>query len=230
MQLPAEVPVMILPKVILFPQAMLPLYIFEPRYRQMLLDTLDSHRMFSVAMQKPGRVRETPSGVAGLGLIRASVGNKDGTSNLILQGLTRVELREVIQYKPYRVQKIRPLPSVGTDSVAVDALAAKVRDLVTERLDLGLKLPVQVVKKLAELNNISDFDPLAAFSLEHIPKYLASLDDPDQVADVVSCMLLSVAEERQVILEAVDVKTRLRYLIRFLLAEIKRHKENTKNE
>jgi len=59
---------MTLPNVILFPQAMLPLYIFEPRYRQMLSDALASHRMLSVAMQKPGRVRESPSNVAGLGL------------------------------------------------------------------------------------------------------------------------------------------------------------------
>ena len=87
-KVPAEVPVMILPETTLFPRMTLPLRIFEPRYRQMLADTLASHRMFAVAMQKPGRVREIPSQVAGLGLIRASVANKNGTSNLILQGIT----------------------------------------------------------------------------------------------------------------------------------------------
>ena len=61
---------MTLPSATLFPQALLPLYIFEPRYRQMLADTLKHNRMFSVAMQKPGRTRETPCPVAGLGLIR----------------------------------------------------------------------------------------------------------------------------------------------------------------
>ena len=83
---------MTLPNATLFPQALLPLYIFEPRYRQMLADALHSTRMFSVAMQKPGSTRETPSPVAGLGLIRVSVGHRDGTSHLILQGLARVEL------------------------------------------------------------------------------------------------------------------------------------------
>ena len=85
MKLPLEVPVMTLPNATLFPQALLPLYIFEPRYRQMLLDSLNTNRMFSVAMQKPGRKRETPSLVAGLGLIRVSVGHQDGSSHLILQ-------------------------------------------------------------------------------------------------------------------------------------------------
>src|SRR5213083_3578592 len=113
MDLPREVPVMTLPSAILFPQALLPLYIFEPRYQRMLSDALGSHRMFSVAMQKPGRSRETPCAVAGLGLIRASVARKDGTSNLVLQGIARVELAEVVQTRPYRIHTIRALRSTG---------------------------------------------------------------------------------------------------------------------
>ncbi len=66
MKLPREVPVMTLPNATLFPQALLPLYIFEPRYRQMLADALNTHRMFSVAMQRPGSLREAPAPVAGL--------------------------------------------------------------------------------------------------------------------------------------------------------------------
>ena len=128
---------MTLPNATLFPQALLPLYIFEPRYRQMLADALHSHRMFSVAMQKPGRTRETPSPVAGLGLIRVSVGHRDGTSHLVLQGLARVELETAVRYKPYRIQRIRPLEIPSCDTVAVDALVAKVRELLAERIDLG---------------------------------------------------------------------------------------------
>jgi len=227
MQLPREVAVMTLPNVILFPQAMLPLYIFEARYRKMLADALNSHRMFSVAMQKPGRVREAPSIVAGLGLIRASVTNKNGTSNLILQGVARVELIEAVRMKPYRVYTIKPLQPKPNDSVTIDALTAKVRDLVKERLDQGLQLPVQVVKKLAQLNNAMDFDPATAYSLEHILQYLSNLDDPDQIADIVSCTLLTVAGERQKILETVDLEERLKSLIHFLMGEIDRHGENT---
>ena len=132
---------MTLPNATLFPQALLPLYIFEPRYRQMLADALHSNRMFSVAMQKPGSTRETPSPVAGLGLIRVSVGHRDGTSHLILQGLARVELEEAVRYKPYRIQRIRPLQTPPCDNVTVDALVAKVRELLVERIDLGLTFP-----------------------------------------------------------------------------------------
>src|SRR4051812_31236393 len=98
MVLPPEVPVMTLPNAILFPQALLPLYIFEPRYQRMLSDALHSHRMFAVAMRRPDSKRETPMAVAGLGIIRASVRNKDGTSHLILQGITRVALSGPVKY------------------------------------------------------------------------------------------------------------------------------------
>src|SRR3981189_2307967 len=107
MKIPSEVPVMTLPNATLFPQALLPLYIFEPRYRQMLADALHSNRMFTVAMNKPGTTPEIPSPIAGLGLIRVSVGHRDGTSHLILQGLTRVALEGAVRYKPYRVHRIR---------------------------------------------------------------------------------------------------------------------------
>jgi ATP-dependent Lon protease len=214
MKLPREVPVMTLPNATLFPQALLPLYIFEPRYRQMLADALHSHRMFSVAMQKPGSTRETPAAVAGLGLIRVSVAHRDGTSHLILQGLARVQLEEAVRYRPYRVQRVSPLRAPPCDNVTVDALLGRMRELVQERIGLGLPLP----PPLMAADNVEKNPTLPA---KEILGYLDSLTDPEQAADLVSCALLSEAKERQAILETVNVEARLRRLIHFLLAEIR---------
>ncbi len=208
---------MTLPNATLFPQALLPLYIFEPRYRQMLADALHSHRMFSVAMLKPGSKREVPSGVAGLGLIRVSVGHRDGTSHLILQGVTRVQLEETVRYKPYRVQRIRPLQPEPCDTIRSDALVAKVRELLEERIHLGLPFPFPIM--LPEKKESSSNPP--AFSPKEILGYLDSLKDPEQVADLVSCAVLPGAGQRQAILETVEVEARLSRLIQFLLHEIK---------
>lgn len=212
---------MTLPNATLFPQALLPLYIFEPRYRQMLADALHSHRMFSVAMQRPGTTRETPAPVAGLGLIRVSVGHRDGTSHLILQGLARVELAEAVRYKPYRVQRIRPLQVPPCDNVKVDALVAKVRELLEERIKLGLPFPFPVMSP--DQSESSSAPP--TFSAKEILNYLDSLSDPEQTADLVSCAVLSGAAERQAILETVNVEQRLQRLILFLLAEIKKKRQ-----
>ena len=214
---------MTLPNATLFPQALLPLYIFEPRYRQMLADALQSHRMFSVAMQKPDRTRETPSLVAGLGLIRVSVGHRDGTSHLVLQGLARVELEATVRYKPYRIQRIRPLESPACDTVAVDALVAKVRELLAERIDLGLSFPFPVMSPGKAKGGAVP----PSFSAKEVTRYLDSISDPEQVVDLVSCAVLQDGVDRQTILETVDVEARLRRLVHFLLAEIQAKRKDT---
>ena len=207
---------MTLPDATLFPQAFLPLYIFEPRYRQMLADALHSDRMFSVAMQKPGSKREIPSLVAGLGLIRVSVGHRDGTSHLILQGLARVELEEAVRDKPYRIQRIRPLKTPPCDNVTVDALVAKLRELLIDRINLGLTFPFPVMAPAKSESNPAP----PSFSPKEIMHYLDSVTDPEQAVDMVSCAVLPGGVERQAILEIVDVEARVRRLIHFLLAEI----------
>src|ERR1043166_219946 len=227
MELPNEVPVMTLPSATLFPQALLPLYIFEPRYRQMVADSLKTERMFSVAMQKPGRTRESPCQVAGLGLIRVSVDHQDGSSHLILQGLTRVELRRTVQYKPYRVQCIRPLQAAPNDSVMVDALLAKVHELVQQRLEQGaFPFPFPVLKKSAGAKDKPELASTPSLTAKEILNYLENLPNADQVADLVSCALLPEPGQRQAILETVELEARLKRLIHFLIDEVKHPRKN----
>src|SRR6266481_7024202 len=108
--LPEEIPVMPLPGALLFPHALLPLYIFEPRYREMLEHALNHHRMFSVALIKPQHAQwRSPQDffhIAGVGLIRACVGRGDGTSNLILQGLERVRFTSFEQEAPFPIARV----------------------------------------------------------------------------------------------------------------------------
>lgn len=210
--MPREIPVMTLPNATLFPQALLPIYIFEPRYRKMLADVLSGERMFAIAMLKPGATRETPLPIAGLGLVRVSVRHPDGTSHLILQGLARVELEETVRYKPYRMQRIRPLETPPCDSDAADALLAKVRELLKERIKLGLPLPPFAASK-------------SQSTATEMLKYLDTIESPGRAADLVSCAVLPDAAERQTILETIDVETRLRRLIHFLTSEIRQKRK-----
>src|SRR6185295_5672405 len=230
MQLPPEVPVMVLPNITLFPQAMLPLFIVEPRYRRMLADVLQGNRMFSVAMQRPGQKREIPLPVAGLGLVRAAVTHVDGTSHLVLQGLSRIELTEAVRYRPYRVNRIRALYSPPTQSVEVGTLTKKVRELVREHMKHGPAPPTALLHQLAKASNVDESSLADLPSVEEFVSYLGKLDDPNQLADLVSCALLPSAMQRQAILSTVDLEERLRQLIHFLLAEIQRQKKNPSHE
>src|SRR3954466_13937258 len=154
--LPDQVPVMPLPGGLLFPRALLPLYIFEPRYRAMLEYALKNHRMFSVALIKPQRDDwNSPDDffeVAGVGLIRACVGRGDGTSNLILQGLERVRLTSLEQETPFPIATIERLESDIDSSVQTEALATKVLELYAKFKTPGRQLPEKVRRYLSDLS------------------------------------------------------------------------------
>ena len=198
-ELPSEVPVMVLPGTQLFPNALLPLYIFEPRYRAMLAHALAGPRMFCVAMIKPGVSEARNDGdfcsVVGVGLVRACVGKDDGTSNLILQGLARVRLTGYAQTRPFRIARVEEVRSVGSTSVESEALAAKVVELCQRFKESGAELPNQ------------------------LDAFLSHLTDPGLLADLVAHTFVGDPLARQQLLEEADVAARLRLLISCLTSD-----------
>jgi hypothetical protein len=128
-----------------------------------------------------------------------------------------VELEEAVRYRPYRIQRVRPLQTPPCDNVTVDALLEKMRELLEERIELGLPFPFPVMAPDKSEKSASP----PAVPPKEILNYLDSIADPEQAADLVSCAVLPGAADRQAILETVNVEARLRRLIHFLLAEIR---------
>jgi Lon protease-like protein len=198
--LPEQVPVMPLPGALLFPHALLPLYIFEPRYRQMLKHALAHHRMFCVALIKPDCAKwQSPADffhTAGVGLIRACVERGDGTSNLILQGLERVRFRDFQQEAPFPIATIDLLESDSVSSIETEALAAKVLELYSNLKGDGQRpLPPKV------------------------DRYLSDLSDPEMLADLVASTFVNDPLRRQHVLEELSINQRLRLVIQYLRDE-----------
>lgn len=212
---------MILPEVALFPQALLPLRIFEPRYVRMLVDVLEGNRLFVIAMQRPNYAREVPSTIAGLGMVRVSVDNPDGTSHLIIQGVQRVELTGTVRYKPYRIHTIEPVLSSQTDPAQITHLLTEVRNLVTERIALGA-----TVKPAKPSGKTKKSKSGGLPSIKEIMACLDQLKNPEELVDLVSCALLPGGSAQQTILETPDLEPRIHHLIGFLNAEIRMQKEN----
>jgi Lon protease-like protein len=200
MELPPQVPVMPLPGAVLFPHALLPLYIFEPRYREMLEHALNHQRMFCVTLVKPScpdwHAPEDFFQLATVGLIRACVGRGDGTSNLILQGLQRVRLIEFEQETPFPVAKIDVVESRDATTVKTEALAEKVLELYRKLKRDGRKLPARV------------------------DRYLSQLNDVEMLADLVASTFVSDPLRRQRVLEESSINQRLRLVITYLRDEI----------
>ena len=200
--LPDEVPVMTLPNVAFFPQALMPLHIFEPRYRQMLHDVLGSNRLFAVAglngaqSGEPGQF-EPPHRIASVGIVRACQKNSDGTSHLLLQGLCRVEITRIVRDEPYRQIQIRALAS---EAGATDGENQSLRKELSRLLALKMKLE-------------------AAGSAE-MAAFLKTVEDPEAFVDIAAFSLCEDARLKQKLLETLDVHNRLELFSRQLRGEI----------
>jgi Lon protease-like protein len=198
--LPSELPVMPLPGAVLFPHALLPLYIFEPRYRKMLEHALQQHRMFCVTLIKPScpdwHAPEDFFHFATAGLIRACVERGDGTSNLILQGLQRVRFTGFEQQKPFPIARIDAIESRDPITVETEALGTKVLELYGSLKHDRRQLPAK------------------------LDRYLSELRDLEMLADLVGSTFVNDPLRRQRLLEERSVNQRLRFLISYLRDEI----------
>jgi Lon protease-like protein len=190
MELPDEVGIMTLPNAILFPQALLPLYVFEPRYRKMLKECLENQRMFAVALPHTSTsTKLVPNRIAGVGLIRACVDKPDGSSNLILQGVSRVRFTDFVQEKPFYIGRIEVLDTVESDALEVEALSVKVLELIGNMHDSG------------------------QIHAEGILKFLREIQDYDALADIVTYSFIEDLPTKQEILETLNLRDRLKKVI-----------------
>ena len=198
--LPEQLPVMPLPGAVLFPHALLPLYIFEPRYRKMLEHALQQHRVFCVTLIKPScqdwHAPEDFFHLATAGLIRACVERSDGTSNLILQGLQRVRFTSFEQEEPFPIASIDTIESRDPTSVETEALGAKVIELYGSLKHDHRQLPAK------------------------LDRYLSELRDLEMLADLMASTFVDDPLRRQRLLEERSLNQRLRFLIRYLRDEI----------
>lgn len=192
LEVPENLPVMVLGGATLFPNALLPLFIFEPRYRAMLESALSTDRMLAIAQPlRENEERVCP--VAGVGLIRACVKKEDGTSNLILQGVARVKFTGWPQLVPFRVAGVRRIGTVDPES-AEDRRERLVHlRVVLERG--GLTLP------------------------QEMGEHLARIDDPDALTDLAASALLKDPAKRQAILAEESNVRRQALLLRLLREE-----------
>lgn len=190
MELPEQVGIMTLPNAILFPQALLPLYIYEPRYRTMLKESLENQRMFAVALpHTSSNPNMVPNRIAGVGLIRACVDKPDGTSNLILQGVSRVRFTDFVQEKPFFIGRIEVLDTEEADALEVEALSVKVLEMIGTMHDAG------------------------QIQAEGILKFLKEIQDYDALADIVTYSFIESLPSKQEILETLNLRDRLKKVI-----------------
>ena len=197
MDLPEQVGVMVLPQTVFFPHHLLPLHIFEPRYRVMVQAALEGSRMFAVAMER-SKTDPLPqsSRMGSLGLIRSCVLQPDGTSNLVLQGIARVRLDHLVQTHPYLIATPEPVEDSEEKSDAATVIQEALHSKILEKVE--------------------KIDDPALPSLQEVKNFLQHLQDHHAFVDLLSGCFIRDPLQRQKLLEEVSLTERLRLLLHLL--------------
>lgn len=194
-----DVAVFPLPQVVLFPGVLMPLHIFEPRYRAMTRAVLSSpSRLLAVAqipdhhgMDRYGQPEIAP--VCGVGEIIRHEKLPDGRYNMIVQGRARARIEELPLDRAYRRARLTVLETnnSGADPAEVRALAATANCFAAR---------------------VRECHPGFTFSLPHKLEC-------GKVADICAHYLVLDGEERQRLLETLDDAERVRRCLEALMRQ-----------
>lgn len=195
-EIPERCGVMILPDCSLFPHGGLPLHVFEPRYRRMLEDALESSCLFAVTRllgDEDDGPERCAAAVGTVGLIRASREHEDGTSHLLLHGVMRVRLVEWHDDRDYPCATIVPIPGVFEPEHQAVAAMKTMRGAVEDAVG---GLPPEVQQGIFAL--------------------LDRADDPGLMADIICQQFVHDADLRQRLLEMESVADRIPVICDYL--------------
>ncbi len=183
-----ELPLFPLPDVVLFPQEMLPLHIFESRYRIMLQTVLESDSRFGVVNWDPANQKIADVGCCAE-IIKHQT-SQDGRSNIITLGQQRFRILEITREVPY-----------------LTGMVSWIEDAAVEDQEQLTKLSETVLTALHDVvsltGKLTGSDAVLPDDLPDLPRELsfwigAHLGGP-------------VAEEQQYLLELSDTEERLNY-------------------
>jgi Lon protease-like protein len=190
----AELSIFPLPNVTLFPGALLPLHVFEPRYRELLRDTLSRRSVMAIARLKPGfeqdyEGRPPVFEVCGVGAVESCSEREDGRFDIALRGVARARiLEELPPLRAFRQVRAQRLREPAADAALVAAWQLKLGSL-WERL--APHLPQQV-RDLSALTR--------------------GADGPSAYSDRLAAAMIADPDASQQLLAEADPAERLRLL------------------
>jgi len=194
-----EVGLLPIRKTVLFPFAILPLNVGRAKSRQLLNDVMAGDRVVAVFTQKdaaqedPGLADLQPVGT--LATVLRMVRVSDEQISIVLQGLARVRVIESLGAEPYLKARIEPMAEITSDDVETEALAQTILATFERIVALSPQLPNEAI--LAARNQ----------------------GPPARLADFVASLFDLPTEEKQALLDELDVKRRLKTMHQILVRQ-----------
>jgi ATP-dependent Lon protease len=200
-ELPATLPVLPLKETVVFPQSMTPLAIGQERSVHLIDDVVAGDRLLALVTARDSSV-DVPGWddiyeVGTLAVIHKMIRVPDGTLRILVGGLQRIRIVSHVSDDPYLVAELEAVPDENDETPEVEALTRNVQGLFSKIIGLAPYLPEEL--QLAATN----------------------VDDPSALAHLVASTLRTIpTDERQRLLETVDVEQRLRQVSAILSREV----------
>ena len=198
-ELPATLPVLPLKETVVFPESMTPLAIGQDRSIELIDDVVGGDRLLALVT-----VRNEEADVPGFddlyeigtaAVVHKMIRVPDGTLRILVQGLRRVRLERRVRDDPYLLGEFVEVPDRLEETKEVEALTRNVQTLFAQIVGLAPYLP------------------------EELQMAAANVDDPSALCHLVASTIRLKTEEKQRLLELVDVEARLREVLLILNRE-----------
>ncbi|TMK38552.1 MAG: endopeptidase La [Actinobacteria bacterium] len=198
--LPKVLPVLPLREAVPFPETLTPLAIGQERSARLVNEVLAGNRMLAmVASRNPELEQPNPPDlydVGVVGIVARMLKVPDGTMRILVQGAQRVKLDGWVREEPYLVAEISELPDVVKETPELTALTRNVQTTFSNIVEEVPYLP------------------------EELQLAVANVDNPSALSHLIAGSLRLKTEEKQALLEEVDVARRLRRLSEILAREL----------
>ena len=199
-QIPETLPILPLKDTVLFPKMVMPLLIGQPKSLNLIDTVLNTDKVMGVITTREPQEKETrvehlySMGTAAY--IMKMVKMPDGTVRALVEGLSRIKLGEFIQEEPYFKARIEIIPETVERDLETDALMVNIKNLFQKAIEVATNLPKEV------------------------GMMIINIEDPNGLADFVASNINISTEEKQDILETLDVRKRLEKITVLLNREL----------
>jgi ATP-dependent Lon protease len=196
-KIPEVIPILPLFDAALYPKMVLPLVVMQPESIQLVDQAMSGNRLIGLVIAKKpmeGNVdmREHLNAIGTVALILKMAKTEDSKLQLLAQGLGRFRIKEYTQVKPYLKARVEHIKEIEIKDKEVEALMSNMIGQFSRVAELSPGLPQEIVAMAK------------------------SIQDPGILADMISSTINSSIEEKQQILETIDVKKRLKVVTRLL--------------
>lgn len=200
MVIPEELPVLALRNTVLYPGSIVPLGIGRPKTVRLVEETIKMDGLVAVVAQRDADCDDPgPQDLYTIGcvanLVKLVKTGKDNFS-VVVRGLARIRVANYTQNLPYLKARVEPITEAVAHPVEVEALGMSLKKTAREVLKMIPELP-----------------PSASELLEKV-------DDPSVLADLISSNVEATVEEKQGVLEAIDLTARMRKVLELLTRQL----------